>query len=497
MRSRASVVVCGAPLAGGRSRGHPPIPERGTVPAMLAPLSSPAYRHLFAAQVLSLIGTGLTTVALGLLAYDLAGADAGIVLGTTLALKMVAYVGIAPVAGALANRFPRRGFLVALDLVRAGMVAFLPLVTAVWQVYLLVFLFQACSAAFTPTFQATIPDILEDERTYTAALSLSRLAYDLEALVSPMLAGLLLAVTTFHWLFAGNAVGFLASAALVATAVLPAAIGRGEKRTFLERLTRGAWIYLATPRLRGLLALSFAVASAGAMVIVNTVVYVRGTLGGTDSDVAFLFAAYGFGSIVVALTLPRVLDRIEARTAMLAGGTLLPAVLLLGLLEPGMRAALAIWAALGASASLVLTPAGLILRRSSHAEDRPALFSAQFALSHASWLVTYPAAGFLGANIGLGPTFTVLAAGAALGTVAAVLVWPRHDPAELAHEHEAIEHAHGEPDPIHHGPHAAAWPAPGARCHRHRPVRHVHAFVIDDHHPRWPTGRPDAGKGTG
>ena len=41
-------------------------------------------------------------------------------LGTVFTIKMVAYVGIAPIAGAFANRVNRRAFLVALDLVRAG-----------------------------------------------------------------------------------------------------------------------------------------------------------------------------------------------------------------------------------------------------------------------------------------------------------------------------------------------------------------------------------------
>ena len=54
------------------------------------------YRHLFSAQVIALFGTGLTTVALGLLAYDLAGPRAGAVLGTALTIKMVMYVVIAP-----------------------------------------------------------------------------------------------------------------------------------------------------------------------------------------------------------------------------------------------------------------------------------------------------------------------------------------------------------------------------------------------------------------
>ena len=36
----------------------------------LSPLAEPRFRRLFAAQVTALIGTGLSTVALGLLAYD-------------------------------------------------------------------------------------------------------------------------------------------------------------------------------------------------------------------------------------------------------------------------------------------------------------------------------------------------------------------------------------------------------------------------------------------
>jgi hypothetical protein len=57
---------------------------------MLEILANRTYRHLLAAQVIALVGTGLATVALGLLAYDLAGGSAGAVLGTALAIKMVA-----------------------------------------------------------------------------------------------------------------------------------------------------------------------------------------------------------------------------------------------------------------------------------------------------------------------------------------------------------------------------------------------------------------------
>lgn len=98
---------------------------------MLSVLNNRTYRHLFTAQVIALVGTGLMTVALGLLAYELAGADAGAVLGTALAIKMLAYAGVAPVAQAFADRLPRRSLLVALDLVRAAVALCLPFVTEV------------------------------------------------------------------------------------------------------------------------------------------------------------------------------------------------------------------------------------------------------------------------------------------------------------------------------------------------------------------------------
>ena len=188
---------------------------------MFTILANRTYRHLLSAQIIALVGTGLATVALGLLAYDLAGGNAGAVLGTALAIKMVAYIGIAPVVGAFADRLPRRAFLVAMDMVRAAVALSLPFVDQIWQIYVLIFVLQSASAAFTPTFQATIPDVLPDEAEYTRALSLSRLAYDMESLLSPMLAAALLTIITFNWLFVGTIVGFFCSAALVLSVTIP------------------------------------------------------------------------------------------------------------------------------------------------------------------------------------------------------------------------------------------------------------------------------------
>ncbi|APA96469.1 MFS transporter [Nocardia seriolae] len=441
------------------------------------------YLRLFTAQVSGLFGTGLTTVALGLLAYDLAGGAAAAVLGTALTIKMLVYVTVAPVVAAYAGRLPRRTFLTALHLIRAGVVLALPFSDQIWQIYVLIAVLQTASAAYTPTYQAVIPDILPDEREYTRAVSAAQLAATMETLLSPMLAAAALTVMSFHWLFVGTAIGFAVSAGLVVATRIPnATVTTGD--SFRERITAGIRIFAATPRLRGLLGLNLVVAAAGSVVMVNTVNYVRDTLGGTQSGVAMLLAANGFGTMLVALAVPRVLDRGGARPVMLAGA----ATLLGGLgtaiaLSPAdsgdwrWAAAIAIWALTGAGTAAILTPTGQVLRQSSHAADRPALFAAQFSLSHLAWLLTYPVTGWLTTTAGFTTTWVTLAAFAAIGITVALRAWPRRDPEVITHLH-----AVGSIDTDRLGE--------AAELVDDRYYRHTHAYVIDADHRRWPVRTP-------
>lgn len=444
---------------------------------MLNVLANRTFAALFSAQLVALIGTGLMTVALGLLAFDLAGPSAGAVLGTALTIKMVAYVLWAPVAGAIAETVPRKVVLIGTNLIRAAIALALPFVEAIWQVYLLIGILQIASASFTPAFQATIPDVLPDERDYTRALSLSRLAYDLENLLSPALAGLLLLVMEYHWLFTGTVVGFLASAALVWQVQLPSNL-RAKVQPFAKRLTWGVRIYLATPRLRGLLALNLAAAASVAFVLVNTVVVVRAEFGLGDAEVAMTMAAFGSGSMLTALLLPRWLDARPDRPVMIAGAVVLSALTLghalVRLLHgaPGWPATLVLWAALGLAYSAVLTPSGRLLRRSARSADLPAIFAAQFALSHACWLVAYPVAGWAGDRLSLGLALLILGGLSLVGTLLAIRLWPAHDPEIIAHSHPELPHDH---------PHLREGEGDGAGA------QHSHHFVIDEEHRVWPT----------
>ncbi|WP_067567313.1 MFS transporter [Nocardia acidivorans] len=414
---------------------------------MLDALRDRRFRRLFTAQVVALIGTGLLTVALGLLAYDLAGAHAGVVLGTALAVKMIAYVVVAPVISALTAQVPRTALLVSADAIRVVIALLLPFVTRTWEIYLLIALLQSASATFTPAFQSVIPTVLPDERQYTRALSLSRLAYDMESLLSPILAAAALTVISYHSLFPGTAAGFVVSATMVWRARLPRLTddGSGPLRA---RITRGARLMLNRPVLRGLLAMNLVVAAATALVLVNTVVYVRERLGGSNTEVALALGCFGFGSMVVALALPRALAELSDRQIMLTGCRVLPLALALAALIPAMTAPagaraqtwsgltpaeggalLALtWMALGAGVSMITTPSSRLLRAESDSASRTAVFTAQFSLSHACFLLTYPIAGVLGALAGLSITAVTLAVIATLAATTAARVWPASIP---------------------------------------------------------------------
>ena len=127
---------------------------------------------------------------------------------------------------------------------------------------------------------------------------------------------------------------------------------------------------------------------------------------------------------------------------------------------------IALWAVIGFGFSLTQTPIGRIINRSAREADRGAVFAAQFALSHACWLVTYPLAGWIGAGAGLTAAALVLAGIGSLGLVAVLRIWPTQDASEMAHDHPDLPPDH--PHLAEHGPH------------------HAHTFVIDDLHRRWP-----------
>ncbi len=139
-----------------------------------------------------------------------------------------------------------------------------------------------------------------------------------------------------------------------------------------------------------------------------------------------------------------------------------------GEVRTGYDAATGAWYRAGLTGYTAVTPGGRLLRRSSGTEGRPALFAAQFALSHVCWLIAYPLAGQVGARAGMGMALAASAVLALAGTLIAWRIWPREDPEIVAHSHDDLPSDH---------PHLREGHAEGETRH---------AFVIDELHPNWP-----------
>ncbi|WP_311210354.1 MULTISPECIES: MFS transporter [unclassified Aeromicrobium] len=383
----------------------------------------PTYARLFAAQLSGLLGTGVLTVALALLAADLAGPRAAGVLATALTVKIAAYVVLSPwIARVTAGWAPLR-VLVGADVVRVTVALALPLVDATWQVYLLVLVLQASSAGFTPAYQALLPRVLGDEGDYRQALSLSRVAYDAEAVVSPSLAALALLVVDARALFVLAGAGFVGSAVAVLLARPPGAAPpvRDDDRVgggFVEFLRRSA--------LRRLLLLDLVAACAYAAALVLTPTLVD-DVGGAEVGVGVVLAVFGAGSVVGALLVSRagwLPGRGDPWSTMRLGAVVVAVTLLAGGAAVGSTAGLVVlWALLGLGSSLVLTPSGQVLRAQAEGRTLSVLFAGHFAWSHACYLLTYPLAGLVGVQVS--PALALVALGGVALVAAVVVLTPR------------------------------------------------------------------------
>ncbi|MFT4215339.1 MAG: MFS transporter [Microbacterium sp.] len=395
---------------------------------MLAALRNATYRRLLAAHLVSLLGTGLSTIAIGLVAVTLAGDDAAAVLGTILGIKMVTYLLLSPWAPTIARLGGARRLMIATDVIRAIAALMLPFVGDLTTTYVLILIIQASSALFTPTYQATVPVVLPRENEYTGALALSRLAYDLEALASPLLAAALLALVPANMLFVGTTIGFVASGLLIASIALPRPLPTALA-SIRHEVTRGTLLMFRTRTLRAGLLLQLSTAAAGSVSLVLTIPLVRVALGGGEREAAGILAAFGLGSITAAIIMPRLLPRLGLRRYLLSGALTLalPLLLLWPALTLDHSTALvcvaAIWFVTGCGFSATVAPIGRLVREHTEDDDLPDVFAAQFSLAHGWWMLTYPIAGWGATALGFGPIALILALSSLVAIAASAAAW--------------------------------------------------------------------------
>ncbi len=205
----------------------------------------------------------------------------------------------------------------------------------------------------------------------------------------------------FQGNFLINGITFLISAALLFGLPRLGAIAPSAKKPDTSAIHGIKAMFQREP-LRRSLFLAFQVSIAGAFVIVATVNFIKDELGMSDTAYAWVMATFGIGSACGAAFYGK-LEKL--RNWMVNGAT---PVMLLALIAvasaPGYEVVLVAWAFVGAAYAVMGIRGSELLAANSQGEERPHVYAAHFALSHAGWGVTYPVAGFLTTNLGFGHT---------------------------------------------------------------------------------------------
>jgi len=346
--------------------------------------------RLFAAHGVSLVGSGLSSVALGLLAHQLVGASAAAVLGITLAIRIVVIVLCAPWAGWVSDRIGARAAMIASDLSRALIVVGFFFVEEVWQIYALAVLLNFGAAIFTPVYKAVIPGVTTSAQ-YPRALALGSVAYDTANILGPSLAALTIAVFGFRGNFVVDALTFLVSSALIFGLPRLATKTTGSKPKISVR--HGILAMFQRRQLRETLYLALQTSVAGGFVLVATVDFIKGQLALPDTSYAWAMAAYGLGSVFGAAIYGKAGSGIRGVLVHAAA----PAILL-ALLGAGYFARfeplLLVWVLAGAGQCILGIRGNELLAANSTPDERPHIYAAHFSLSHAGWGLSYPIAGF-------------------------------------------------------------------------------------------------------
>jgi MFS transporter, NRE family, putaive nickel resistance protein len=354
---------------------------------------NPGFARLFGAHTISLLGAALTSVALGLLAYELVGAAVSQVLGVTLTIRIVVIVLLSPFAGAVAGWLGSKATLIGADLFRAGVVIGFFLCQTVWQIYFLAFLMNVASALFTPVYKAAIPNIVSTKQ-YPKAVSLGSIAYEVANILGPTLAGFFILWFGFRGNFLVHTAAFLVSAALILPVRLagptPAA---GAAAPAPGRLS-GMRALIRRPALLCTLFLSFRVSIASGFVLVATIDYVKNELLLPDSFYAWALAAASVGAVAGALAYGQIENQ-QIRQRLYA---VLPWGILTGLLLVAFTRdfswLMVAWFLAGSGQTVLMIRGNELLAAHSTPFERPSIYAAHFSLSHLGWGLTYPLAGW-------------------------------------------------------------------------------------------------------
>jgi MFS transporter, NRE family, putaive nickel resistance protein len=464
---------------------------------MFESLRNPTFARLYTAQAISLLGDALTWLGLALLAIELAGDRAPVILATALTLRIIAFIICAPIVGIIADKFVgvasplenRKLILVGTHLVRMVLVGLLPFVHEIWQLYSIVVFVNIFHACFTPTYQATIPLVTEPQE-YASAMALASVTYQTLSIIGPGLAGAVagwLGARTIFWLDSGS---FFLAALVMLTIDSPRArlsqrpltIDANKvniKTSYFSRLTIGTRLLFGDRFLRYALSLQLVGAIIGGQILVNTVSYVRGDLNLGDREYGWVMMAFGAGMVVAALIVAAT-QKYLARYWLMFGGAILMIIVMLLAHQPSFIGLIILWFGAGIGKNAIDLPTQIAIGERIPKQQQGQVYAAHFAWSHLWWGIAYPLAGWLGIE----HQEWMFPIAGSIGLSLLIIIQLSLIQGATEHEHQSISHAHNHTheDLHHHSHHQGIFNRSiHTHSHHHPAIKHAH-FYWQNHH---------------
>jgi MFS family permease len=288
------------------------------------------FRLFFAGQSISLVGTWMQQVAMGWLVYRLTGS--AFVLGVVAFASHFPIFMLAPVAGALADRWSRHRIVVATQLVsmvQALVLAALVLAGAVevWHIVALSGLLGLASAFDIPARQSLLVELVRGQADLANAIALNSSMFNGARLVGPAIAGVLVAVIGEGPVFVLNGLSYVAVLAALFALELPARPPPTLRLPLVQALREGVAHVVGFEPFRVILLLLAAISLTGMPYVVLLPVFASDILGGGPHTLGFLVSGAGLGALCGALVLAarrtvRGLGRVIVACVLLSGAGL-------------------------------------------------------------------------------------------------------------------------------------------------------------------------------
>jgi len=300
--------------------------------SLFAPLALPAFRAIWAANIVSNVGTLMQSVGAAWLMTSLTSSTTLVGLVQTAATLPVFLVGL--VAGALADLADRRALLLwsqAWMLLMAATLGVLTLLgyASPWVLLALTFGLGLGGAISLPAWQATVQDMVP-KAWVTSAVSLNSISFNVARAIGPALGGIVVAVFGAAAAFFANAASFLAVVAAVALWRKPPAVPSRLSEDVLGAIRAGFRYLLHAPRLQAPIIRAIAFNLCAAAVWPLLPLLARDVLKTSATGYGLLLGAFGLGSIASAIALPRLRSRF-ALDRILAMGSVVGAAAFFGL----------------------------------------------------------------------------------------------------------------------------------------------------------------------